>query len=91
LISALDDEYWLVRSNAAIALGMIGSSKASDALIDHLMYDSDPFVRASSAEALGRIGDPKAADALIQSLQDEESYYVKSKLSVALKNILKNM
>jgi HEAT repeat protein len=55
------------------------------------MYDSDPFVRASSAEALGRIGDPKAADALIQSLQDEESYYVKSKLSVALKNILKNM
>jgi HEAT repeat protein len=90
LISALNDEDNLVRSNAALALGMIGDSNAIDPLIEVLEDDGDSKVRSSSAEAIGQIGDPRAADALIKSVKDDESDSVRSSAAEALKKILKN-
>jgi HEAT repeat protein len=58
-IEALKDEDWLVRSNAAIALGKIGAA-AKDAVpaLKKALEDEDPSVRDLAAEALSRIQRP---------------------------------
>lgn len=50
-----------LRTYAALALGLIGDTRAVPALI-RLLQDADVNVRFHAIEALGRIGDPDAAE-----------------------------
>jgi HEAT repeat protein len=101
LIAALRDSEWVVRRNAAKALGAIGDSKAVDPLVTALK-DSHDSVRLEAAEALGAIGDPRASWPLMAALKDSNKYMrktailalgkikdprsVESLIAVALKN-----
>jgi CubicO group peptidase (beta-lactamase class C family) len=71
LIGALKDSDPLVRENAAIALGRLGSAarQAVDPLVKAL-GDEDLYVRGTAAVALGRIG-AAAVPALVRALADE--------------------
>lgn len=62
LISQLESEDLEVRRSAVVALGRIGDSKATPALVDTLTDDS---LAVEGANALGRIGDPEAVDGLV--------------------------
>jgi cyclophilin family peptidyl-prolyl cis-trans isomerase/HEAT repeat protein len=57
-----------VRRAAAFALGLIGASEGSDALIAALT-DSDSVTRGRSAEALGRIGGKAAGPAIADAIR----------------------
>jgi hypothetical protein len=57
-----------VRLAAAVALGRIGSPRATDALCRVLAADPWPPLQHAAAEALGRIGDPTALAALAAGL-----------------------
>jgi HEAT repeat protein len=63
LLSALRDDAWQVREEAAATLGKLRAGQARDALIASL---DDPYwqVRLKSARALGRLRDPAAGAAL---------------------------
>ncbi|NIM13846.1 MAG: hypothetical protein GTO45_17520 [Candidatus Aminicenantes bacterium] len=64
LINALKDGDYLVRRNAAEALGKIGDAEAVELLINALK-DEDYFVRSNAAGALGKIGDARAVEHLV--------------------------
>ncbi len=70
LIAQLESEDLEVRRSAVVALGRIGDSKASPALVDML---SDDSVAIEVANALGRIGDPGAVDGLLESIGAEDA------------------
>ena len=57
LVAALEDDSWYIRSQAALALGMMGA-QAQDAVPGLAAALADPVgvVRDRSAEALERIG-----------------------------------
>lgn len=63
LIAALQDERWIMRQFAALALAEMGHPRAVDPLIAALA-DREAVVREIAAQALGRIGDPRARAAL---------------------------
>jgi HEAT repeat protein len=90
-IQALKDKSFLVRMNAALALGYIGpkANKAVPALIEALK-DKETVVRGGAALALGEIGPKaeKAVPALIQALNDKDST-VRNYAKEALKKIQK--
>jgi HEAT repeat protein len=71
LLSMLQDNEALVRSEAAEALGSLRHRPAIDLLKTLLKNDPEWLVRASAAEALGNIGDPSAIPALEHALDDE--------------------
>jgi hypothetical protein len=73
LQEALDDEDTLVRCEAAIALGRIGSTESVDPLIRKGLSDPDWRVRMNAASALGLTRDRRALDALIRMLPDTAS------------------
>ena len=56
-----------VRSDAAVALGLLGDKRAADALYGAATQDSDWLVRESAGEALVKLGDPRGADAYVSS------------------------
>lgn len=58
------------RANAARALGLFGSPRATAHLIA-AMFDEDPEVCSAAEEALGRIGDPVAQASLAAALNNE--------------------
>ncbi len=58
------DQPQAVRLAAAVALGRIGSPRATDALCRVLAADPWPLLQHAAAEALGRIGDPTSLVAL---------------------------
>jgi len=64
LLAMLDSQDLHARRNAAQALGWIGSSSATGALVEALREDQEPAVRGQAAWALGEIGDPAARRAL---------------------------
>ena len=66
LISCLNDRDWEVRNDAAEALANIRSSKAGDALLQHLINDPLP----AYAGALGAIGYFPAIPFLIEALRN---------------------
>ncbi|MBP5977835.1 HEAT repeat domain-containing protein, partial [Brasilonema sp. CT11] len=72
-----------VRSNAASALGEIGSSQAVDALIAALNH-SDSDVRGNAAYALGEIGNSQAVDALIAAALNDSELQVRLYAAYAL-------
>lgn len=64
LVAMLDSQDAHARRNAAQALGWIGSSSATEALVRALEKDRDVTVRGQAAWALGEIGDPAARKTL---------------------------
>ncbi len=72
LIPYLDHMNPAIRSQAAIALGLIGASHAVPQLTQMLVSDEVPIVRNAAAAALGRIGAPGSASALRRALRDRD-------------------
>jgi hypothetical protein len=70
LLRALDDEDPLVRCEAAIALGRIGSTEATEPLLRKGLADNDWRVRLNAASALGLIRDRRAVEPLIAVLRE---------------------
>jgi len=69
VVSRLDDPDGEVRTEAARALGRIGSAEVVDVLIERL-GDPTSTIRAEAARALGRIGDPRAISILLRGLEE---------------------
>lgn len=65
VIPLLASEEADVRTYCALALGLVGDTRAVRPLLDAL-GDADANVRYHAIEALGRIGDQRAADALVR-------------------------
>jgi len=70
LIAQLTAEDLEVRRSAAVALGRIGDSTATPALINAL---DDESLAIDAANALGQIGDPQAADGLLNLIGNSDA------------------
>ncbi|MCR8470995.1 MAG: M1 family aminopeptidase [Candidatus Korarchaeota archaeon] len=80
-----ESEYWMARSEAAKALGSIGTEKAKRVLIEALEKVANPRVRRGIAEALGNFRDHEVAEALAKILKNkEEGYYVRAAAAESL-------
>ena len=66
LIATLKDPDRAVREDATIALGMIGDSRAIDALLEAM---KDGVVKRHAIASLGMIGDPRALPAVLDALK----------------------
>jgi HEAT repeat protein/photosystem II stability/assembly factor-like uncharacterized protein len=74
------------RQNSAEALGWIGSSQATQALVDALQ-DRSEAVRGTAAWALGEIGDPAARAALERAVEGDGSVVVQVEAQQALSQL----
>jgi HEAT repeat protein len=70
LISQLTAEDLEVRRSAVVALGRIGDSSATPALVNTL---SDESLAIDAANALGQIGDPSSVDGLLNLIGDDDA------------------
>ena len=70
LIGQLTAEDLEVRRSAVVALGRIGDSRATPALVEKL---SDPALAIEAANALARIGDPQAVDGLLKLVGNSDA------------------
>jgi HEAT repeat protein len=70
LISQLTAEDLEVRRSAVVALGRIGDSSATLALVNTL---SDESLAIDAANALGQIGDPSSVDGLLNLIGDDDA------------------
>ena len=61
-----------VRAEAAIALGLLSSAEAADALVDLALADGDGRVRDAAAEAVGQCGFPQKRRLLAGALEAED-------------------
>ena len=68
---SLQHDIWIVRRNAAWALGVLDDARAVPALIATLT-DREAPVRRQSAWALGVIGNPSAVEPLLGALKDRD-------------------
>jgi HEAT repeat protein len=77
LIEALGSDDWLLRTNAAFALGEFQDSRPDSELrrivgpLTAALEDQQPSVRAAAATALGRLRDPAAIEPLVAVLDDD--------------------
>lgn len=71
VVSALGDEAWRVREQAARVIGQRELGEAGDALAG-LVSDETPRVRAAAARALAMVGEAEHADALRDAQDDPE-------------------
>ena len=71
LVTALDDERFIVRASVASALGRIGQA-ALPQVLDSLQSKVSPKRRAAAALALKALGLREAAPALVAALSDKE-------------------
>lgn len=62
------------KTDAAIALGLIGDERAIDVLVDFLANHENDNLRMEIAKALGRIGSKQAVPALKKALSDNYSH-----------------
>jgi HEAT repeat protein len=70
LIAQLTSEDLEVRRSAVVALGRIGDSSATPALVNSL---SDESLAVDAAEALGQIGDARAVDGLLNLIGNSDA------------------
>jgi HEAT repeat protein len=81
LIAALDDQDYVVRGLAALALRQRGTTAAParDALLARL-GDSEVGVRMMAAQAIGRLKDPSTIDALVAACKvpDQQVHVLRS-------------
>jgi HEAT repeat protein len=87
LVTMLDSQDASARRNAAQALGWIGSSSATEALVHILKRDGDGDVRAQAAWALGEIGDPAARRALERAQMRDSAVEVQAAAEWALSRV----
>jgi HEAT repeat protein len=87
LLAMLDGEDADARRNAAQALGWIGSSSATEALVHTLRRDGDGTVRAQAAWALGEIGNPSARRALERAQMRDSAEEVQTAAEWALSRV----
>ena len=81
----INDKFWGVSAEAAIALGKIGTSEALQALIEAEEKVGHPKVRRAIMKALGSFKDKRASELLSKVLaNDEESYYVRAEAAISL-------
>jgi len=84
LLTSSRDAY--TRQNSAQALGWIGSSEATEALVDALR-DRSETVRSQAAWALGEIGDPAARAALERAAESDGAALVRVEAQQALSQL----
>ena len=87
LVTMLDSQDAHARSNAAQALGWIGSSSATEALVHILKQDGHGEVRAQAAWALGEIGDPAGRRALERAQMRDSVIEVQAAAEWALSRV----
>lgn len=88
LARALQDKFWGVATEAAKALGEIGTAYAVTKLIESYHIVSHPRVRRAIVEALGSSRRKEAAEFLDKILHNQnESYYVRAEAARALGKI----
>ncbi|MBA7684037.1 hypothetical protein ES703_92426 [subsurface metagenome] len=75
------------KEDAAIALGIIGDSRAVEPLIEYLEHSEDDHLRCDIVTALGRIGDKKATPALIEALLNDSYRHTRCEAARALGEI----
>ncbi|MGI8826270.1 MAG: tRNA epoxyqueuosine(34) reductase QueG [Chloroflexota bacterium] len=79
---------WMLRRNAAVALGNVGSEEAIAPLFTSLQNDDHPLVRGHAAWALGklahRIGDPDIRMDLERTLEAEADDGARFEITTAL-------
>src|SRR5215213_2360012 len=88
LISQLTAEDLEVRRSAVVALGRIGDSRATPALVNTL---SDEALAIDAAHALAEIGDPQAVDGLLNLIGDEDAAVRQAAVSAVNAVILPSM
>jgi len=86
VVSLLEDSDYRVRSQAAVALGVLKREETRDFLITALA-DPHDWVRVQVADALGKVGDSRAAQIVAQHLHSEEDAHVRATLIQTLGNI----
>ncbi len=74
----------LVRQQAAVALGKIGTNAVQGPLIEALWHDMDAGVRQACAIALGNLGFPLATQHLVAALRREPAVFVRWDCALAL-------
>jgi HEAT repeat protein len=87
LVTMLDSQDAHARGNAAQALGWIGSSSATGALVHALKKDGDTTVRGQAAWALGEIGDPAARRTLERAQLRDSAVEVQTAAEWALSRV----
>jgi HEAT repeat protein len=87
LVTMLGSQDAHSRGNAAQALGWIGSTSATDALVRALQKDGDVAVRGQAAWALGEIGDPGARKALERAQLRDPAVEVRAAAELALARV----
>jgi len=87
LVTMLDRRDTHARRNAAQALGWVGSSSATEALMRALKRDGDATVRGQAAWALGEIGDPAARRALERAQRRDPAVEVQTAAEWALSRV----
>jgi HEAT repeat protein len=73
-----------VRASIVLALGRLGDSRASAALLRCLEVESREELRGDCTVALGMLGDAAAVPRLLRALREEPSFLVKSRVVDAL-------
>jgi epoxyqueuosine reductase len=80
---------WMLRRNAAVALGNTGDETTLGPLLEAMRTDSHPMVRSHAAWAIARLGSrlrlPQVPELLRSALQTEEDEEVKEELELALR------
>jgi len=87
LIPLLNDKDEFVRREAAYALGLTHSRKATAALSERLLNDKKDGVRAAAAVALGEVADKAAVVDLVSVLPKEKNPFVLRAVAAALGKI----
>jgi HEAT repeat protein len=87
LVAMLESQDAHARRNAAQALGWIGSTSATEALMVALKKDGDATVRGQAAWALGEIGDPAARRALERAQLRDPAVEVQTAAERALSRV----
>ncbi len=79
---------WMLRRNAAIALGNVGDANAIPSLVEAVRDDEHPIVRGHAAWALGRLGQRLGAGHVLGGLRDllkeEEDTSVREEIEGAI-------
>jgi HEAT repeat protein len=87
LLPLLNDKDEFVRREAAYALGLTHSRKATAALIERLLNDKEDSVQGAAAVALGEIADEAAVVDLINVFSREKNPFVLRATAAALGKI----
>jgi HEAT repeat protein len=87
LVTMLNSQDAHARRNVVQALGWIGSTSATEALVHALKKDGDETVRGQAAWALGEIGDPAARRALERAQLRDPALEVQTAAEWALSRV----